>query len=219
MHVNNNIIFTTKIVKTGEKHKIQGIEIISVIDGELFENQKGILKNFESSVYYQGDIEARKDSFICIISLNDNDIILNKVDINKKFGDYCRSNWNSGNNLFPGCGLENTDLYRSEQIEESFSGSKYKFNFRFCGPNTNCGIHNTHNFIEVHTNIAGDGFMQKFDNQSEDSLVETVGLMPGNTHKRFDMDGIYNKNNVPKYPYHRWLGGNSGNIWLAIEKY
>jgi len=219
MHVNNDIIFISKIVKAWEKHKIEWIEIISVIDWELFENKKWWLKNFESSVYYWGFIEAKKDSFICTVSLNDNNIVLNKVDINKKYWNYCRFNWVSWNDLFPWCWLENTDLYRSKQIEENFSWSKYKFNFWFCWPNTNCGIHNTHNFIEVHTNIAWDWFMQKFDNQNEDSIIETVWLMPWNTHKRFDMDWIYKSSEFPIYPYHRWLGWNTWNIWLVIEKY
>lgn len=217
--INNDIKFKTKVLKKWEKHKINWIEIITIINWWVFENIKWVLNEFESSVYYNGFIEAINDTFITIISIIDNNIVLNNININEKFWEYCRLNRDFWDKLFPWCWLENIDLYRSNKIEQNYSWIKYKFNFWFCWPNTNCRIHNKHDFIEIHTNIAWDWFMQKFEIKDEKTLVETVWLMPWNTHKRFDIKWILDENNNPKFPYHRWLWWKTWNIWLAIEKY
>lgn len=217
--INNDIKFKSKVLKTWEKYEINWIEIITVVNWEVFEIQKWTINDFESSVFYNWFLEAKKETLITVISVKENDIILNKINIDEKFWNYCRWNWVFWDDLFPWCWLDKSDLYRSNQIEELFSWIKYKFNFWFCWPDTNCWIHNTHDFVETHTNVAWDWFMQKFDNKNEDSLIETVWLMPWSSHRRFDINWENNKNNNPKYPYHRWLWWKTGNIWLVIEKY
>jgi hypothetical protein len=43
------------------------------------------LKTFESSAYYCGTLEARMSSFLTIIELKDENILLNKIDVEKEF--------------------------------------------------------------------------------------------------------------------------------------
>ncbi|MCT4617234.1 MAG: hypothetical protein N4A38_03430 [Candidatus Gracilibacteria bacterium] len=214
-----NIKFELLELNSGNKLEINSPSIITVISGKIKEDTGRGLNKFESSIYYKINLEVLEDTLVIVIKVDDRNILLNEIDVNKEYGDFCRKNWISGDDLFPGCGLDKADLYRSNQLEKEFLGEKYKFNYWFCGPRVNCGIHNVHNFVEIHTNIMGDGFMQKFENKKEDSLYETVGLMPGNSHRRFDVDLQTDKDGNPKYPYHRWLGGKTGNIWLVIEQY
>jgi len=115
--------------------------------------------------------------------------------------------------------FEKVDLYRSEQEEQEFLWVKYKFNFWFWWPNKYWSPHNLHNFIEVHTGIAGDWFMQKFEKNDVNSLVETVGLMPWASHRTFNIEWESEENGNPKYPMHRWLAWKTWCIWLVIEKY
>ena len=61
--------------------------------------------------------------------------------------------------------------------------------------------------------------MQKSIDGTDEGLFETVWLLPWNSHRRFDIKWEKEENGDPKYPFHRWLGGTSGNIWLVIEKY
>ncbi|MFA5917418.1 MAG: hypothetical protein WC850_04255 [Candidatus Gracilibacteria bacterium] len=219
LDIQNHIKFTTKILNSGDTYQIKGIEIIIVISGEIEDRIKGKLKFFESSIYYRGEVKAKKKTLITVVSLDSNEIVLNKVDVNKEFGEYCRKIWKQLRDLYDVEGFEKIDLYRSDKIEQEFEGVKYNFNFWFCGPDTDCLLHNVHDFIEIHTCIAGDGFMQKFDGNNEENLVETVGLMPGSSHRTFNIDREIEEKGNPKYPFHRWLGGKTGNIWLAIEKY
>lgn len=219
INIQDKIIFHTVELKARERYQIEGVQIITVITGEIFEPIKWRIKTFESSVYYWWEINAEYDSVISVISISSNDIILNKIDVDSVFWDFCRRSWGHVNDIFPGYGLEDTDLYRSNQIEQKIKGEKYVFNFWFCWKDVDCRIHNQHDFIEVHTNVAWDGFMQKCSDTYEESLIETVGLMPWSSHRRFDIEWEFEENGNPKYPFHRWLGWKTGNIWLAIEKY
>ena len=60
--------------------------------------------------------------------------------------------------------------------------------------------------------------MQKSLTTDDTGLCETVGLLPGNSHRTFHLEGVHEENGNPTYPYHRWLGGSTGNIWLAVER-
>jgi hypothetical protein len=57
---------------------------------------------------------------LTIVSLKDKDILLNKVNVEKNFEEFCRKNWES---LFDLTGNEEhkkVDLYRSKQEEYEF---------------------------------------------------------------------------------------------------
>lgn len=219
LNIQNHIKFQTKILKKDEIYKINWIEIITVISGEVGDRIKWKLEDFQSSIFYAWEIKAINDTLITIVSIDNKDIALNKVDVDKIFWDFCRTNWKQLRELYDVEWFEKVDLYRSDKIEYEYDSSKYKFNFRFCWAMTNCRLHNIHNFVEVHTCIVWDWFMQKFDWNDEEKLLETVWLMPWNTHRQFNIIWEFEENWSPKYPFHRWLGWNTGNIWLAIEKY
>lgn len=219
LDIQNHIKFTTKILNVWESYKINWIEIITVISGEVEDRIKWKLKTFESSIYYVWEIKAIKETLITIVSLKNPEFALNKVDVNKDFWEFCRSNWKQLRKLWDVEWFEKIDLYRSDKIEQEFEWVKYNFNFRFCWQDTDCLLHNVHDFIEIHTCVAWDWFMQKFDWNNEENLIETVWLMPWSSHRTFNIELEREENWNPRYPFHRWLWGKTGNIWLAIEKY
>ncbi len=164
-------------------------------------------------------IVASKDSLLSIFDIKDLYIILNKINVDDNFWEFCRANWTKLCNL-PWCeALDYIDLYRWDQVEKEFQWVKYKFNLWFCWKSANCRFHNKHNFIEIHTNIAWDWFMQKSLENTDKELLETVWLMPWTSHRTFNIKWEFEENWNPKYPIHRYLWWKTGNIWLVIEKY
>ncbi|MCR4265835.1 hypothetical protein [Nitratireductor sp. ZSWI3] len=78
---------------------------------------------------------------------------------------------------------------------------------------TDCFIHTEHPFLEVHTQIHGEGRMQKFRENDASTIYEDVVMMPGFTHEPFcRVTGA----NEWTYPWHRYYTVREG-IWLAIE--
>ena len=214
-----HISWQLKDIKEGESHQIQWNEIITVVSGKLYDSIKWELKTFESSAFYRGSMVASEDSLVSIFSIQERNIMLDKIDVDAVFWEYCRKNWKRLSEL-PGCEkLTSTDLYRGDQVPYDFQGISYKFNLWFCGANVDCLWHNQHNFIETHTNLAGAGYMQKSCDGTDGWLEETYGLLPGNSHRTFNIAWETEANGNPKYPMHRWLGGNTGNVWFVIEKY
>jgi hypothetical protein len=88
-----------------------------------------------------------------------------------------------------------------------------KANLWFSPAGTDCGIHNRHDFIEVHTQISGLGRMQKFTSQEHASLYEDQLLSPGNTNPVpfcLEREGTF------IYPWHQYRA-DTDCIWLALE--
>ncbi|NJR64261.1 MAG: hypothetical protein HC772_01305 [Leptolyngbyaceae cyanobacterium CRU_2_3] len=89
-----------------------------------------------------------------------------------------------------------------------------KVNLWFAPANTDCFIHNQHNFIEIHSQILGQGRMQKFKAQDYDSLYEDILMSPGYTTQipfcQIREDKEYT------YPWHQYHA-DTDCIWLAIE--
>lgn len=94
--------------------------------------------------------------------------------------------------------------------EETFT---VKANLWFSPAGTDCGIHNRHDFIEVHTQISGLGRMQKFTSQEHSSLYEDQQLSPGNTNPVpfcLEREGTF------IYPWHQYRA-DTDCVWLALE--
>lgn len=86
-------------------------------------------------------------------------------------------------------------------------------NLWYAPAGTDCHIHRRHEFLEVHTQIAGRGRMQKFHAQDASTLYQDVPLEPGSTHAPFcsrDGDGGW------IYPWHRYWA-DTDCLWLALE--
>jgi hypothetical protein len=146
-------------------------------------------------------------------------IIDNTFDVNGILWDFCRTHWTQVYSLFPIDSLRDTDLYQSEEEIIEKYGKKWKIKFWFCGPRVDCGIHNEHDFIEWHIGIMGDGRMEKFIEKNETTLVESWRMSPGQTHPIFANEWETDSLGNPVYPFHRWFGGNRGDIWMVVEEY
>jgi hypothetical protein len=86
-------------------------------------------------------------------------------------------------------------------------------NLWFSPAGTDCGIHNIHPFIEVHTQVSGYGRMQKFDASDHASIYEDQQLSPGAMNPVpfcIDQDGEL------VYPWHQYRA-DTDCIWLALE--
>jgi hypothetical protein len=222
LSIPGKIEFSTVELNKWEEFEITGNKIITVISWKIEERVKWTLKTLESSVYHSWNIIAEKDTVLSVFDIKDLNIILDKISVNDNFWKYCRENWSQLRDLWDVEWFEKVDLYRWNQIDLNIKWEKFKLNLWFCWPEVDCLFHNEHNFIEIHTDIAGRWFMQKSltaKNDWNDKLVETVGLMPWSSHRTFNIEWEVEENWNPKYPFHRWLGWETGNIWLVIEKY
>lgn len=113
--------------------------------------------------------------------------------------------WTPVHDIIPLPHLKDTKLWRSKKDRID----NVQFNLWYAAAGTSCGIHNEHDFRELHTQVFGIGRMQKFHEKDHSSLYQEVYMSPGYTHDAFyDEDG--------KYPWHQYLA-DTDCIWLATE--
>ena len=113
--------------------------------------------------------------------------------------------WTHVHNVFQLPHLKDTTLWRSdkERVDE------IEFNLWYAAAGTNCGIHNKHEFRELHTQVFGLGRMQKFHENNRESIYQEVFMAPGYTHQPF-----YDAQCV--YPWHQYYS-DTDCLWLAVE--
>jgi hypothetical protein len=88
-----------------------------------------------------------------------------------------------------------------------------RLNLWFSPAGTACGIHNEHDFIEVHTQLVGVGRMQKFRTKHYLTNYEDHLMCVGNTNPATfcrDRGGEFS------YPWHQYFA-DTDCIWMAIE--
>jgi hypothetical protein len=88
-----------------------------------------------------------------------------------------------------------------------------RLNLWFSPAGTACGIHNQHDFIEVHTQLVGTGRMQKFHTKHHLTNYEDHLMCVGNTNPATFcrvQDGEFS------YPWHQYFA-DTDCIWMAIE--
>jgi len=222
LSIPNKVEFNLVELKKWEELKTIWNKIVTIVSWNIKERLKWVLKTFDSSIYHSWNIVAEEDSLLTIFDIKELDIIFDEINVDDNFWKYCRGNWSQLRDLWDVEWFEKVDLYRWNQIEKEFKWNKYKFNLWFCWPKVDCLFHNQHDFIEIHTCIAWKWFMQKSlteKNDWIDKLIETVWLMPWSSHRTFNIEWEVEENWNPKYPFHRWLGWKTWNIWLVIEKY
>jgi hypothetical protein len=88
-----------------------------------------------------------------------------------------------------------------------------RLNLWFAPAGTDCGIHNTHDFLEIHTQIAGTGRVEKFQTENEATRFEELFLTEGFTHQFY---GNLSSSGHPTYCWHRYIA-ETDCVWLAIE--
>jgi hypothetical protein len=113
--------------------------------------------------------------------------------------------WNHIHNILPLPQLKDVKLWRSKKDRID----NIEFNLWYATAGTKCGIHNEHDFREVHTQVYGIGRMQKFHKNERNSIYQEVFMSPGYTHEPF-----YNEDHT--YPWHQYKA-DTDCIWLAIE--
>lgn len=159
------------------------------------------LKPLSSSVYSKISIE-KAEKLACIELEAD-------LDLRETFpfSEELKAKWQHVHEIFPLPQLKKTKLWRSgkERIRN------IEFNLWFASAGTNCGLHNKHEFREIHTQVYGLGRMQKFLDNDIKSLYNEVFMGPGHTHGPF-----YNKKG--EYPWHQYYA-DSDCIWMAVEFY
>lgn len=78
---------------------------------------------------------------------------------------------------------------------------------------TDAVIHNTHAFLEIHTQIFGQGRIQIFHDQAGLQLYREISTAPGDTHD--PIVRVFGARDY-RYPWHRgWTDEDC--IWMAIE--
>lgn len=109
--------------------------------------------------------------------------------------------------------LDMSQILHDPTAPEAEQRHEVKTNLWFAPAGTDCGIHREHPFVETHTQIAGVGRMQKFKDESHDSVFEDVILSPGLTQPsifgRFHEDRLV-------YPWHQYKADTDA-VWLAVE--
>jgi hypothetical protein len=118
-----------------------------------------------------------------------------------------KNNWNHVTEIFNVPQLKRTPLWRSQKERVR----NLELSLWYAPAGTHCGIHNQHDFLEVHTQVYGVGRMQKFHRNDFSSLYQDVIMSPGYTHEPF-------YSSTGKYPWHQYYA-ESDCIWLAIEKH
>lgn len=89
-----------------------------------------------------------------------------------------------------------------------------RLNLWFAPAGTDCFIHNRHDFIEVHTQVAGLGRMQKFREQDHTTLYQDLPMSPGYTTP--DPFCSLGPDDTYVYPWHQYRA-DTDCVWLAIE--
>ena len=103
-----------------------------------------------------------------------------------------------------------TNERAAPQQEQTFD---MRLNLWWSPGDTDCFIHNEHPFLEVHTQIHGQGRMQKFHDRDEATIYEDIPMLIGTSHDPFcRVTGP----NQWTYPWHRYYA-DSDSVWLAVE--
>ncbi|WP_207725829.1 hypothetical protein [Clostridium sp. DJ247] len=181
------------------------------------------LKIFNSTIVK--DIKIKKASAVILISICDEinigNVILEKGwnllgDILPKDSTFPKNTplWRSSQESITTVSLD--PLYITGQITTSVTQKNFeiKVNLWFAPALTNCVIHNTHDFIEFHTQIYGLGRMQKFKTQDSSTLYEDIFMSEGYTTPVPFCNVEEDSNYI--YPWHQYYA-DTDCIWLAIE--
>lgn len=107
-----------------------------------------------------------------------------------------------------------TNMYRTiPQIHVD----DYRINLWYLGPNKRGGIHNHVNepipFIEFHTQLRGNGWMVKYEDQQGNKESERIEMVRGYTHDLF----CEIRNGKVVYPWHEYIAGEKGSLFVVFE--
>lgn len=213
-----------KYVENVENYPIDNRTIVvnpEETDAYLKEEKRSIIPSFSSTILKDTTIKQAKS------------LLLLEVVQTRNIGNIVfEEGWDLLGNFPDSDFPTNVQLWKSPQDEagiievdpyfmarqSSTSKDKEKFsvkvNLWYAPSLTDCAIHNQHTFIEIHTQVFGQGRMQKFKDESVDSLYEDLVMTEGYTQIvpfcKVDADQKYT------YPWHQYYS-DTDCIWMAIE--
>lgn len=212
-----------KYVENVENYRIKNRTIVvnpQASDAHLKESSYNIIPAFASTILQDTTIQ-KAESLLLLEVVKTNNI--GKIIFER--------NWDLLGNLINGF-PKDVPLWRSPQDEagmikldpyfmtrqssapqkkESFS---VKVNLWFAPSHSDCAIHNQHDFIEIHTQVFGQGRMQKFKSQDFATIYEDQLMSPGAT--TFVPFCQVQENKKYVYPWHQYYA-DTDCIWMAIE--
>jgi len=148
-----------------------------------------VLRPWNSSIYSECTV-VQADSLICM-TLEADFFSCDPL----RYGPELRDNWVHVHDVSPERHSKAIKLWKSSKDRVN----SIEFNLWFAMSGTHCGIHRTHDFRELHTQVFGLGRMQEFHRDTYDSLYQQVFMGPGYTHESFyDDEGLY--------PWHQYYG-------------
>jgi hypothetical protein len=189
-------------VSYAENYQLQGKAIVLNIDLDPIIIDDVELPTLKSLVCANTTITRATN--LIVITLANEKYLENNPKIDREI---ITNTWHHVFDIFSVPQLKNTPLWRSEKERIG----NFEFNLWYAPAGTDCGLHNKHDFFEVHTQIYGIGRMQKFHVNHPNSLYQEVYMSPGFTH-----DPFYTQSG--KYHWHQYYA-DSDCIWLAIEQY
>lgn len=188
-----------ELIKGVADYPIKQRTIVINTSNDPLKIEESYLPSWRSSVYFNTNIHNVK-SIVCI-NTNVEDDTKTKF----PFADDIIKRWKHIYDIIPLPHLKETKLWRSDK--ENING--VNFNLWFAISQTDCGIHNKHDFKELHTQIYGIGLMQKFYRDIKETLYQQIYMSPGYTHEPF-----CDENN--SYPWHQYYS-KTDCIWLVME--
>lgn len=109
--------------------------------------------------------------------------------------------------------LDRSSILRQPELPGGTSQFAVLLNLWFSPAGTACGIHNEHDFLEVHTQLSGLGRMQKFRTKAAGTLYEEY-LTPAGTTNPPTFCRQYGTQF--RYPWHQYFA-DTDCVWLAVE--
>jgi hypothetical protein len=110
-------------------------------------------------------------------------------------------------------GLDKATMLRQPELPFGVTEFDVFLNLWFSPAGTSCGIHNEHDFIEVHTQLVGFGRMQKFHAKSDETIYEEYLLPAGSTNPA---TFCHAEDTNFRYPWHQYFA-DTDCVWLAVE--
>jgi len=185
-----------------KNYEISNKSIVINIDLDPLELEEIDLPSLKSVVCANTVIEKAKN--IIVLSIAGEDYLGNNPKVDREI---IKNRWQHIFDLTNDSHLQQTLLWRSEKKRIV----TLELNLWYAEAGTHCGIHNKHEFMEMHTQIYGIGRMQKYRTKNVSSLYQEVYMSPGYTH-----DPFYSSQG--KYPWHQYYA-DTDCIWLAIEQH
>jgi len=202
-----------KTRKLSFSEEFLNVEYIERADRYVINNRTIVVNLGEKGIIIEGkELSPYKSAiFYNIVLTKIENLLLITLDLEMfskesfQFSNQLVDTWQHVYDIFPLPHLKDTKLWRSKKDKIN----NVELILWFAKAETDCGIHNEHNFNEVHTQIFGLGRMQKFHKNDETTLFQELYMSPGYTHDSFcDDEG--------RYPWHRYYS-DTDCIWLVLE--